>query len=305
MIYGPSGSGKTHVALDIAAHVASGVKWRGCRVSSGRVVYVAAEGGNGIKNRIAAIRKQFEHLSDANMSILPTHVNLPHDPERMDLIDSLKDSPPVLVFLDTLARCSGGLDENSTKDMGILVTAADQVRERLDCALLFVHHTGKDTALGARGSSALRAAVDTEIEITESREIVVRKQRDMVPALPEYFRLDAVFLGNDQDGDAVNAGITLEAEKKQPPKKRLKGTEQEALNALQDAIDARGVRKQPPDFPDCKVVNMEHWKEQCRKRGLLDAEKEATNRTRFSRMKDALINGGYARVFEDFAWLCT
>jgi hypothetical protein len=49
---------------------------------------------------------------------------------------------------------------------------------------MFIHHTGKDTAKGARGSSALRAATDTEIEVSDPgnqkpKEFKVTKQRDL------------------------------------------------------------------------------------------------------------------------------
>ena len=56
MLYGPSNAGKTFVALDIAMHIAAGKSWRGLRVNGGPVLYIAAEGGAGIRNRLAAIK---------------------------------------------------------------------------------------------------------------------------------------------------------------------------------------------------------------------------------------------------------
>ena len=53
MLYGPSNAGKTFVALDLAMHVASGKPWRGYRVNGGSVLYIAAEGGAGVRNRLA------------------------------------------------------------------------------------------------------------------------------------------------------------------------------------------------------------------------------------------------------------
>jgi hypothetical protein len=86
--------------------------------------------------------------------------------------------------VDTLARAMGGGDENATKDMGVLVKHSDLIRDSSQAHVMFIHHTGKDTARGARGSSALRAATDTEIEVSDPgnqkpKEFKVTKQRDL------------------------------------------------------------------------------------------------------------------------------
>ena len=213
MLFGPSGCGKTHVALDLAMHVASGVDWRGNRVATGPVFYVAAEGATGVFNRIAALRSEREELAHPRLDVLPAPVALRDRAEREELIDVLQDEPPTLLIFDTLARCSGGMDENSTADMNALVKAADEIKSRVQCGVLFVHHSGKDESRGARGSSALRAAVDTEIEVTSSHAIQTTKQRDMELATPLHFAIKSIDLGVDEDGDQVTAGIAVEAEK--------------------------------------------------------------------------------------------
>src|SRR5690242_17562150 len=54
VVFGPPGCGKTFLCLDVGLHVAAGVDWCGRRTSGGWVIYVAAEAGRSIKNRIAA-----------------------------------------------------------------------------------------------------------------------------------------------------------------------------------------------------------------------------------------------------------
>ncbi len=49
--------------------------------------------------------------------------------------------------------------------MGALVRCMDLIRQETGACVLFVHHSGKDAAKGARGHSLLRAAIDTEIEV--------------------------------------------------------------------------------------------------------------------------------------------
>src|SRR6185437_13276494 len=54
LVYGEPSCGKTFLTLDMVLHIAMGRAWFGHRVRKGRVVYVAAEAGKSIQNRVAA-----------------------------------------------------------------------------------------------------------------------------------------------------------------------------------------------------------------------------------------------------------
>ena len=58
LLYGPPGVGKSFLALSLAYSVAAGTKWHDRDVDGGAVVYLAVEGGRGLKFRISALRKQ-------------------------------------------------------------------------------------------------------------------------------------------------------------------------------------------------------------------------------------------------------
>jgi len=101
-----------------------------------------------------------------------------------------------------------GGDENSGQDMGMLVYHADKIRAVTGAHVCFVHHSGKDEAKGARGHSSLRAAVDTEIEVSradgeEFSTVKIVKQRDMEMGEDLYFGLKGVNLGQNQYGEDV------------------------------------------------------------------------------------------------------
>ena len=86
-----------------------------------------------------------------------------------------------LTFVDTLGRAMAGGNENAPDDMGALIGGADVVRRATGTCVGLLHHLGKDESRGARGHNSLRAALDTEIEITLSdKQLVatVTKQRD-------------------------------------------------------------------------------------------------------------------------------
>jgi hypothetical protein len=109
-------------------------------------------------------------------------------------------SKPVLIVVDTLARAMKGGDENSAQDMGALNDAMSALIEATGACVLLIHHSGKNKGAGARGSSALLGAIDTELEVAD-RQIISRKQRDVELASPIGFNLVPVLIGIDADGD--------------------------------------------------------------------------------------------------------
>ncbi|MFK5284070.1 AAA family ATPase, partial [Lacticaseibacillus paracasei] len=77
MLYGESGSGKSFMALQLAGAIARGVEWRGRRVKQGRVVYIAAEGAGGFRNRcVAYAQAEGIALADLPLGIVADAPNL-------------------------------------------------------------------------------------------------------------------------------------------------------------------------------------------------------------------------------------
>src|SRR4051794_37459593 len=54
MLYGAAGEGKTFVAFDIAFSCATGSPWHGLAIAQGKVIYVLAEGREGLSSRVCA-----------------------------------------------------------------------------------------------------------------------------------------------------------------------------------------------------------------------------------------------------------
>lgn len=244
VLYGDSNVGKTFVTLLIAHHIATGETFAGMRVTKSPVVYVAAEGGHGVTLRIEALLRT---KGDApGFDLVLSSVDL-FDPnaDLEELIALLKTGPGVgLLVLDTLARVMAGGDENAVQDMMGLVRNIDRIRAETAAHVLVVHHTGKDASKGARGSSALRGATDTEIEVAPG-QIAVTKQRDLPKTWQHPFAIKGVDLWKDEDGDQVSAAVAeLVATRAEVPPGMATAKEQEVLNALRVASetteDARG-----------------------------------------------------------------
>jgi hypothetical protein len=210
VLYGESNTGKTFLAMDLAFHVATGLAWGGMRTTRFPVLYIAAEGGLGARKRAAALAARYhEQAGSAAFQYLLHPINLLRaDADLGRLIASVKAVGVQfgLIVVDTLSRAMAGGDENSSTDMGAMVKHLDALRAATLAHIMVVHHSGKDRAKGARGHSLLRAATDTEIEVSEG-SIDVTKQRDLDKSFSSGFALDVMTLGVDQEGDPVTSCV--------------------------------------------------------------------------------------------------
>jgi AAA domain len=221
VIYGASNSGKTFFAIDLGAHVATGARWQEKEIESGAVIYIALEGEQGARNRIKAMQIRGKLPQDAPFFLCFAPVNLldPKHPQAVsEMIQNISKGagiPVRLVIIDTLARAMAGGDENSGMDMGKAVATIDAVRASTGAHVMLIHHSGKDTAKGARGHSCLRAAIDTEIEVIHPegekyRTATIVKQRDLGTIPPLCFSLEVVEVGTNRRGKPITSCIVKE-----------------------------------------------------------------------------------------------
>lgn len=217
VLYGESGAGKTFAAVDMACHVAAGLPWRGKPVEKGVVVYVAAESPESVKRRLWAW-KEHHGVKELPVLVVQSTVDLLNGSTDL-LVELVKATANdhgrvAMVVIDTLARAMTG-NENAPDDMGRFVNAGSVIREAGAAVVMVVHHTGKDTAKGARGHSCLRAASDFELEVTEGC-IKVTKSRDEIGGTTFGFRLHGVELGENAKGRMVTTCVALEADPPAP-----------------------------------------------------------------------------------------
>lgn len=200
LLYGAPGSYKSFVALDIALSLAARVGALGCDAGAAPEpsLYLAGEGPNGIaKKRVPAWLHSNGLWDDPGLPfyLCPTVFALSNAADRTAFTDALSAAPfrPALIVIDTAARALAGLDENSAKDAGVLIDAAESLKRDFDAAILIVHHSGKDAQKGARGSSAIEAGVDTVIRAEADRDalsvkLTVTKQKDADPGEPIFLK---------------------------------------------------------------------------------------------------------------------
>lgn len=249
VMYGESNSGKSYLATHLAFCITRGVPWLGKRVEKGAVLYVAGEGAASIRRRL---RAHEEHYGEqvGPFGLIPTALSLLAGSGDVDALAALvKEAaseigePVLLVIVDTLARAMAGANENAVEDMSRLVQASDRIREVTGAHLMWVHHTGKDQAKGARGHSSLRAALDTELEVTAEElqrlhTVTVTKQRDLDSKGARLCgRFVPIELGQSQWGRPITACAVEDAEAPVPKVKaaRLGATQMAVMALLQGA----------------------------------------------------------------------
>lgn len=188
-VIGPSGTFKSFVLLDMAGHVGTGMKWHGHYVKQGTVVYLVAEGEQGIRKRVRAWEQHHGVRMD-NVRFLPRPVQAASQ-EWEVLIEAMRRVAPALIVIDTQARVTLGVEENSNTEMGKVVDRMDQLRASTGACVTLVHHTGHVGEHG-RGASAVKGALQSEL--------LVSRKGDKIPNTVLTIK-SGKQKDEDQDGD--------------------------------------------------------------------------------------------------------
>ena len=216
LIFSPPSSGKSFVLVDIACCVATGTAWHGRPVQQGPVFYIAGEGHNGMARRFAAWQKHNGvSLKGAGIYKSQRAISIYSEDAARELYEVVKEMSeahgvlPALIIIDTVARNFGEGDENSTEDMGKFINHLDTfVRLPFGCNVFLAHHSGHNMDR-ARGSSALKAALDSEYQVAKDGpvlQLIPTKMKDAELPPELTFRLTTVDLG-EIDGKPMNSAI--------------------------------------------------------------------------------------------------
>lgn len=309
VVFGQSNVGKSFFALDLAHHISKGRAWSGRRVNKGNVLYIAAEGGSSFPNRVSALDDPefwviaapvtFAGKASDAASMVEMVQHLACQAGRFDLI-----------VVDTLSRVMGEGDENTAPDIADLVKNLDVLRRGTGSNIMLIHHSGKDIARGARGHSSLRAAVDTEIELTRDEAGVitaeVTKQRDGPTGYKFVYSLRQIELGCDQDGDAVTTCLVDPINISETRSSGISGPALSALRTLTELLDERGKCLRDPRYPGTPCVPHKDWQTACIAGGQLSgSDKRESHRRVFNREVETLKRGGYISIRNELVWLLT
>lgn len=214
-----SGAGKTFLALDMCAHMALCLPWRGRNAGARGVLYVAGEGFAGLPMRLRAWCTENDvdaERLDARLAFLRVPLDISDNDMVQRVLDELQELAIDVecIVLDTLSsNAPMGFNESDTANMKLFLDAGRALRDRLDCTVLFIHHAGHN-ADRERGSSDFRAALDTMLFLRNEdglRTLTMNKGRDFEPIEPIRFRLrsahGSAVIDYEQDGDTGGAWL--------------------------------------------------------------------------------------------------
>lgn len=309
IVYGESNCGKTFFVIDAALHMVLGRNWQDLKTKQGKIVYVACEGGLGIQERLEAFRVHNKIEGYGSFYLIPTGIDLCNSEsdtaELTSEIGALGDVE--LIVIDTLSRAMGGGNENSSDDMGAFIRNCDVLRENTGAHVLIVHHAGKDTSKGARGHSALRAAVDTEIEVTNDDGLItaeIRKQRDGKTGVKFHFQLQTVNLGKDEDGDDLFSCVLVPTD--EAPKSRIKLSPQrrKALEIIRTCIIDKGQKRHVRQgMCQVRCITMAECKEALRLGNISASDEPDHIRRAIAKVISDLQSLNIISTYGDYVWI--
>jgi hypothetical protein len=237
-VIGAPGSKKSFVSLHAAACVAMGMPFFGHEVTQGTVVMIVAEGAGGMGKRLKAWEAHHGRELDG-LRILPRPVQAADKHAWSVLVEACRRLGPVMVVVDTQARVTVGLEENSATDMGHYVEAVSAIRQATGACVLTIHHTGRQGG-DARGSSAIDGAQYTELKVdvapgAMTGMLVTEKQKDVEQAEPLPLGFRSVEVGVDKRGKVITSLVLCEPDPYAEAAEGLRMNEERVTDVIRDS----------------------------------------------------------------------
>lgn len=156
-IVSPGGSGKSAAALQICAQVAGGPDLMGIESSKGLAAYFPGEDPEvAVCHRLYALGEKCspEHRRALSQNL----VIQPLDGHEVNILTECwheyfrkAATGRQILIIDTL-RISHQLDENDSGAMSQVVGAMKRIASETHCAIVFLHHTSKSSAMNGQGA---------------------------------------------------------------------------------------------------------------------------------------------------------
>lgn len=279
LLFGPPGEGKSFVGLDWALCVSTGKPWLGrYDVRQGQVVYIAAEGGRGIKKRVAAWMQhhRVDELPDIHFVLDAVDIRADGAVEELiELLDRkvvgesepfLVDgewvegaAPLALVVVDTLSRSFGGEEENDSSAMSSFVEKLEFFSKSRGASVLTIHHTNA-TGARERGHTSLKGAMEASFKCTAQKEggtieyitLLNNKQKDDADEPALYLGATVVTLPQDGENEAPTSLVLLKID---PPEEEGKKPGVKAAIRVEDMLTLLGAHEAGLTFNEWRLIS--------------------------------------------------
>ena len=291
VIGGASLSGKSFLAIHMAMCIATGTPFFGNKVlMPGLVVYQAGEGETGIRKRFRAWRQYFDvkpgtmiplYIIEQKIDIFNPQADTVPFIDEIHNICRTYDVPLRAIFIDTLAKASIGADENSGRDMGVVLSNVDRISNAFPHANTGLVHHMNAGGTKLRGHTSVYANVDQVVLVAKNEDgktstASLDKQKDGESGLKIPFDLYQVEIGRRQiDGEPITSCVVVPTQAElqvhgSGPKKgrsiNLSDRNSIILSSLQKAMAEHGERLPPTligKLPNSirAVVQYKYWRD--------------------------------------------
>jgi len=185
---GPSQSFKSFMLLDVMLGVSTGQPTFGSSPEAGPVLYGAIEDrlnvGRG-RRKAWETARGVSAEDNFGVSDVPA-IGMTEDFEEWikQTKEWLGDRKLKLIAIDTAGKTLASLNENDSSTVRLFYAMCNALRDEFGCTVIAIHHSGKDSERGARGSSAWTADFDSVIETVRpdkgllNVEVTIRKHKN-------------------------------------------------------------------------------------------------------------------------------
>ncbi|UHD45524.1 helicase RepA family protein [Aureimonas altamirensis] len=303
LLYGASSSGKTGIAIRTALAVSAGLAWADRMATSGSVLYVAGEDIEGTKERMVGAARALG-LNPANLPFAimegPSE-GLVSNVARLAILSAAKmlakqtGRETALIVVDTLAACFGPKSQDDATAASEFMNNVDRTARELACSFLSVHHTGKDTSAGMRGSQVFFDRADAVLRVKRGQGatsfVTVEKMRNSSPDDRFAFDIEGTPVATSGGVISVQTIQSLrvlgaETETKEESQERRAETIKTQMLGVLTRLSASGQ------------TDMSAWQEACY--SLWRDKSSDTRRKVFSKNRNALQAEGQISVHGEF-----
>lgn len=287
-VFGCTHVGKSFFNIDLACHIALGTDWHGYRVRKSSVLYVAAEGIDGLKLRFMAwfLAHGVEPPNNLRIRAIPANLTSVETTAAIAERMAQLPEPPDITFVDTFSTNFGEGSENDDSDMKAAIAGLQRLRG--NGLISSTHHTGHSDKTRGRGHSSLPAAIDVEIHVAQETDGIVTvghtKFRDgkKLETIAAFSFQTVTLPWTDVDGDPLESAIFVPTEPPPPARKGLSKPARVALEALR-----AGCQSSPDGW-----TYVADWRKAALEGGVTDSDLKSTRSQAFTRARQELVDAG-------------
>ena len=303
-IYGDSGSSKSFLAIDLAMHLALGRDWFGHHVIKPiPVLYTALEGFSGLRKRCQGWVEDYG-IEPKTFYIDPDDLLLGEKSSVEGFIEHYKEFgfSGGLIIVDTFNMACPNINENDSSLMGGIMKKSKQICDELDCSILIIHHAGKDESRGMRGSSALKASMDTVIHVKQDAHggcsWTIEKLKDGKDGIGYNYRLREVKISINNKEETTCLIDTLGQIEDKGKKAKLSSNQEACFRLIKDYLF-----KLIPDPVEKMELVIEHCANQWTEHPQAKRTHDMRNAISKLILKGLLNRGTYTDGRTEMVWL--